>query len=126
MGLGLDSIMIRDHFWGQNVEFSRVGGRGDFLLPQKNTKGANISRLLAAKGTVPFLLTQKSGQSLWMGKRDSPILADQKLRQSLWMGKRDSPIFVDTKIGTVPKLSASVDMCGLQFGNLPENYFRSA
>jgi hypothetical protein len=47
------------------------------------------------KGTVPFSLIRKSGQSP---------------KNGLYVGpKGDSPIFVDTKIGTVPDIAHSIE-----------------
>jgi BlaI family transcriptional regulator, penicillinase repressor len=63
----------------------RTIARGVF----RTERPSDVHALHAAKGTVPFSLTRKLGQS----PKSS--------------GKGDSPIFVDTKIGTVPKSSHS-------------------
>jgi hypothetical protein len=70
----------------------------------------------AAKGTVPFSLTRKSGQSPGIGEdprfpsagRWPPAIPRSSVTASRagdtvpHTCKRDSPIFVDAKIGTVP------------------------
>jgi hypothetical protein len=66
--------------------------------------------LFAVKGTVPFLLTQKLGQSLktpfFMEKTLKPCTIKREklsLDKGYYYGaKGDSAIFAETKIGTVP------------------------